>query len=76
MKVQHNITQIAQVLGRDKSTISRELRSNAGVEATEPKKPLNLSSNALNPAAKPARLRPLRKSMPARFCGCNGDPSR
>jgi IS30 family transposase len=30
MKAQFNITQIAQLLGRDKSTISRELRSNAG----------------------------------------------
>ena len=27
MKAQHNITQIARLLGRDKSTISRELRS-------------------------------------------------
>ena len=30
MKAQHNTTQIAQLLGRDKSTISRELRRNAG----------------------------------------------
>ena len=30
MNAQHNITQIAQLLGRDKSTISRELRRNAG----------------------------------------------
>ena len=30
MKAQHNITQIVQPLGRDKSTISRELRRNAG----------------------------------------------
>ena len=30
MKTQHNITQIAQLLGRDMSTISRELRRNAG----------------------------------------------
>ena len=30
MKVQHNITQIARLLGRDKSTIIRELRRNAG----------------------------------------------
>ena len=30
MKAQHNITQIARLLGRDKSTISRELRRNAG----------------------------------------------
>ena len=29
MKAQHNITQIARLLGRDKSTISRELRRNA-----------------------------------------------
>ena len=29
MKAEHNITQIAQLLGRDKSTISRELRRNA-----------------------------------------------
>ena len=30
MKAQHNNTEIAQLLGRDKSTISRELRLNAG----------------------------------------------
>ena len=30
MKAQHNFTHIAQLLGRDKSTISRELRHNAG----------------------------------------------
>jgi IS30 family transposase len=30
MKARHNITQIARLLGRDKPTISRELRRNAG----------------------------------------------
>ena len=30
MKVQHNTTEIARLLGRDKSTISREVRRNAG----------------------------------------------
>ncbi len=40
MKVQYNITQIAQLLGRDKSSISRDLRR--FFEATEPTKPMNL----------------------------------
>lgn len=37
MKAQHTITQIAQLLGRDKSTISRELRRNTGNRGYRPK---------------------------------------
>ena len=35
MKAQHSITQIASLIGRHKSTISRELRRNAGRRAKQ-----------------------------------------
>lgn len=37
MKAQHTITQIAELLGRHKSTISRELLRNAGFRGYRPK---------------------------------------
>jgi IS30 family transposase len=37
MKAQHSITQIASLIGRHKSTISRELRRNAGSRGYRPK---------------------------------------
>ena len=43
MKAQHNITQIAQLLGRDKSTISRELRRNAGCRGYKAKQACELA---------------------------------
>lgn len=43
MKALHTITQIAQVLGRHKSTISRELRRNAGFRGYRPKQACELA---------------------------------
>ena len=43
MKAQHNITQIARLLGRDKSTISRELRRNAGCRGYKAKQACELA---------------------------------
>jgi IS30 family transposase len=43
MKAQHNITQIAQLLGRDKSTTSRELRRNAGCRGYRAKQACELA---------------------------------
>ena len=43
MKAQHNITQIAQLLGRDKSTLSRELRRNAGCRGYKAKQACELA---------------------------------
>jgi IS30 family transposase len=43
MDAQHNITQIAQLLGRDKSTISRELRRNAGCRGYRAKQACELA---------------------------------
>ncbi len=37
MKARHTVTVIAQLLGRNKSTISRELRRNAGFRGYRPK---------------------------------------
>ena len=42
-KAQHNITQIARLLGRDKSTISRELRRNAGCRGYKAKQACELA---------------------------------
>ena len=43
MKAQHSITQIADLLGRHKSTISRELRRNAGFRGYRPKQACELA---------------------------------
>jgi len=43
MKAQHNITQIARLLGRDKSTISRELSLNAGCRGYKAKQACELA---------------------------------
>ena len=43
MKAQHNITQIARLLGRDKSTISRELRRNGGCRGYKAKQACELA---------------------------------
>jgi IS30 family transposase len=43
MKALHTITQIAQLLGRHKSTISRELRRNAGFRGYRPKQACELA---------------------------------
>jgi IS30 family transposase len=43
MKAQHCITQIASLIGRDKSTISRELRRNAGSRGYRPKQASELA---------------------------------
>jgi IS30 family transposase len=43
MKAQHNITQIARLLGRNKSTISRELRRNAGCRGYKAKQACELA---------------------------------
>lgn len=43
VKARHTITQIAQLLGRNKSTISRELRRNAGLRGYRPKQACELA---------------------------------
>ena len=43
MKAQHSITQIASLIGRHKSTISRELRRNAGSRGYRPKQASELA---------------------------------
>ena len=43
MKALHTITQIAQLLGRHKSTVSRELRRNAGFRGYRPKQACELA---------------------------------
>lgn len=43
MKAQHSITQIAKLLGRHKSTISRELRRNTGFRGYRPKQACELA---------------------------------
>lgn len=44
MKAGHNQTEIAHILGRDKSTISRELRRNSGLRGYRPKQAQRLSA--------------------------------
>lgn len=40
LKIGHNGTEIASVLGSHKSTISRELRRNCGHEGIDPNRPI------------------------------------
>jgi len=58
VKAQHNITQIAQLHGRDKSTISRELRRNAWCRGYRAKQAVSLRANGPNRAVTTARLPP------------------
>ena len=57
MKAQHNITQIAQQLGRDNSTISRELRRNAGCRGYRAKQASELACKRSELSRNAARLR-------------------
>ncbi|OOZ27296.1 helix-turn-helix domain-containing protein, partial [Solemya velum gill symbiont] len=43
MKAGHNQTEIAKILGRHKSTVSRELRRNRGLRGYRPKQAHRLS---------------------------------
>jgi len=43
MKAQHSIMQIASLIGRHKSTISRELRRNTGSRGYRPKQASELA---------------------------------
>ena len=53
MKAGHNQTEIARVLGRHKSTISREIRRNRGLRGYRPKQAQRLSSERRQAKAKP-----------------------
>ena len=64
MKAQHNITQIARLLGRDKSTISRELRRNAGRRGYKAKQACELACK-LSESSSNAKTRVARTSSPA-----------
>lgn len=53
MKAGHNQTEIAKVLGRHKSTISREIRRNRGLRGYRPKQAQRLSSERRQAKVKP-----------------------
>jgi IS30 family transposase len=53
---QHNIKQIARLLGRDKFTFSREMRRNAWFRGHKAKQASDLTANVPNRAATSTRL--------------------
>jgi len=63
MKAQHNITQIARLLGRDKSTISRELRRNAGCRGYRAKQACELASKRSESSRNASTLAPWVKEQ-------------
>ena len=63
MKAQHNITQIARLLGRDKSTISRELRRNAGCRGYRAKQACELACKRSESSRNASTLAPWVKEQ-------------
>jgi IS30 family transposase len=63
MEAQHNITQIARLLGRDKSTISRELRRNAGCRGYRAKQACELACKRSESSRNASRLAPWVKEQ-------------
>jgi IS30 family transposase len=63
MKAGHNITQIADLLGRSKSTISRELRRNAGSRGYRPKQACELSRQRAQGSRNAALVAPWVKAQ-------------
>ncbi len=63
MKAGHNITQIADLLSRSKSTISRELRCNAGGRGYRPKQACELSHQRAQGSRNAALLAPWVKEQ-------------
>ena len=56
MKAQHSITEVAQLFGRNKSTISRELRRIRAFVDTALNRPVSLHKAALKQAEMPELL--------------------
>ena len=63
MKAQHNITQIAVQLGRNKSTISRELHRNAGSRGYRPKQACELAAQRSESSRNASTLAPWVKEQ-------------
>lgn len=63
MKAQHNITQIAELLRRDKSTISRELRRNAGCRGYRAKQACELACKRAESSRNASTLAPWVKEQ-------------
>ena len=63
MKAQHNITQIAVLLGRNKSTISRELHRNAGSRGYRPKQACELAAQRSESSRNASTLAPWVKEQ-------------
>ena len=63
MKAQHNITQISVLLGRNKSTISRELHRNAGSRGYRPKQACELAAQRSESSRNASTLAPWVKEQ-------------
>ena len=76
MKAGHNITQIADLLSRSKSTISRELRRNAGSRGYRPKQACELSRQRAQGSRNAARVAPWVKEQAAALLELQWSPEQ
>ena len=76
MKAQHNITQIARLLGRDKSTISRELRRNAGCRGYKAKQACELACKRSESSRNASTLAPWVKEQASELLRLQWSPEQ
>jgi len=76
MKAQHNITQIAQLLGRDKSTISRELHRNAGCRGYRAKQACELACKRSELSRNASKLAPWAKEQASELLRLQWSPEQ
>ena len=76
MKARHNITQIARLLSRSKSTISRELRRNAGSRGYRPKQACELSRQRAQGSRNAALVAPWVKDQAATLLELQWSPEQ
>jgi IS30 family transposase len=76
MKAQHNITQIARLLGRDKSTISRELRRNAGCRGYKAKQACELACKRSESSRNASTLAPRVKEQASELLQLQWSPEQ
>ena len=76
MKALHTIKQIAELLGRHKFTISRELRRNAGFSGYRPKQACELVLKHSESRSNASTIAPSVKEQSMRCYNCNGVLSR
>ena len=76
MKAQHSITQIASLIGRHKSTISRELHRNAGSRGYRPKQASELAIERSEQSRNACTVAPWVKEQASALLRLRGSPEQ